>query len=179
MPEKNSYNKNIDIKRIKEEKEGEKVHISSQLSSKMIVELMDEYFNLKKISCPPSIYKRISKKYLEVLKELGISVEVNHNWGSKRKYNNDKKKKVSKLVKQGKNPSQIAEKLNLPLKTIYYLKDRSLDEKITLKIGKKSKYSDVVWTKIRNLANSGVSPQKISKKENIPIRTVYYMINNK
>lgn len=178
MPEKNSCenDKNIDMGKLKE---GEKVHVSCQLSSKMIVELMDEYPNLKKISCPPSIYNRISKKYLEVLKELKIKVEVSHNWGAKRKYSDDKRKEVIELIKQGKNPSQIAEKLDLSLKTIYYLKDSSSEEKIKLKMGKKSKYPDFIWTKVKNLAKSGVSPQKISKKEDIPLRTIYYMINNK
>lgn len=155
------------------------IHISSQLSSKRIVELMDEYPNLKKITCPPSLYKRISKKYLEVLEELGITVEIKHNWGTKKKYKDEKKEEVMNLIKEGKKPSQIAEKLNLPIKTIYYLKNSNKNEKIPLKRGKKSKYSDATTTKVKNLAKSGISPKKISKQEKIPLRTVYYMIKNK
>lgn len=155
------------------------VHINSQLSSKKIVELMDEYPNLKKITCPPSLYKRISKKYLEVLEELGIEVEVKHNWGFKKKYKDEKKEEVINLIKEGHTPSQIAEKLNLPIKTIYYLKNSSENEKIPLKIGKKSKYSDATITKIKNLAKSGIPPKKISKQEKIPLRTIYYIINKK
>jgi len=155
------------------------IHISSQLSSKRIIELMDEYPNLKKITCPPSLYNRISKKYLEVLGELGIIVEVKHNWGTKKKYKDEKKEEVINLIKEGKTPFQIAEKLNLPIKTIYYLKNTDKNEKIPLKRGKKSKYSYATLTKIKNLAKSGIPPKKISKQEKIPLRTVYYIIKNK
>jgi len=155
------------------------IHVSSQLSSKKIVELMDEFPDLKKITCPPSLYKRISKKYLEVLEEIGIEIEIKHNWGSKKKYKDEKKEKVRDLIKEGKTPSQIAEKLNLPVKTIYYLKDTNKSEKIPLKIGKKSKYTDATITKIKNLYKSGISPKKISNQEKIPLRTVYYIIKNK
>ncbi|RBQ24332.1 hypothetical protein ALNOE001_02540 [Candidatus Methanobinarius endosymbioticus] len=173
MPDENSYNKNLSSKSLEKD---EIIHISSQLSSKLIVELMDEYPNLKKITCPPSIYKRISKKYLEVLKELGIIVEIKHNWGNRKKYSDEKKKEILELLKQGKTPLQIAEKVNLPLKTIYYIKNSFKDESLKLKVGKKSKYSDSIWTNVKNLAKSGISPQKISKRENIPLRTIYYMI---
>jgi len=154
------------------------VHISSQLSSKMIVNLMDEYPNLKKITCPPSIYKRISNKYLEVLKELEIEVEVKHNWKTKRKYSDEKKEEIVNLIKNGQTPSEVAEYLNLPLKTIYYMKNSYDKEKIKLKRGKKNKYNDAIRTRIKNLAKSGVPVKKIAKKENIPLRTVYYIIKN-
>ena len=155
------------------------IHVSSQLSSKRIVELMDEFPDLKKITCPPSLYNRISKKYLTVLEELGIEIEIKHNWKSKKKYDDGKKEEVRSLIKEGKTPLQIAEKLNLPVKTIYYLKDSDKNEKIPLKIGKKSKYSDATLTKIKNLYKTGISPKKISKQEKIPLRTVYYIIKNK
>lgn len=155
------------------------VHISSQLSSKKIVELMDKFPNLKKITCPPSLYTRISKKYLEVLKELGITVEMKYNWGAKKKYNNEIKEEVINLIKKGQKPFEIAEKLNFPVKTIYYLKNSGENEEIHLKRGRISKYSDATITKIKNLAKSGISPKKISKQEKIPLRTVYYIIRNK
>ena len=155
------------------------VHISSQLSSKRIVRLLDEFPDLKKITCPPSLYNRVSEKYLEVLKELGIEVEIKYNWGAKKKYKDEKKEEVINLIKKGQDPSKIAKKLNLPVQTIYYLKNSDNKEKIPLKRGRKSKYSDATITKIKNLSKSGTSPKKISKQEKIPLRTVYYIINSK
>ena len=50
------------------------VHISEQLTSSRIIRLMNTYPSLKKITCPPSLYKRISPKYLAALDELNIVV---------------------------------------------------------------------------------------------------------
>lgn len=162
----------------KNKKDEETVHISSQLSSKMIVNLMDEYPNLKIITCPPSIYKRISKKYLEALEELEIEVKIKHNWTTRIKYSDEKKEEVIELIKDGQTPTEVAEYLNLPVKTIYYMKNSYDKEKIKLKRGKKNKYNDATRTRIKNLAKSGVPVKKIAKKENIPLRTVYHIIKN-
>jgi len=159
----------------------ETIHISSQLSSKIIVELIEEYPNLKKISCPPSLFNRISDKYLEALAELGISVEAKHNWKTKSKYTDYEKKSVYDMIKIGKSPLEISEELNIPIKTIYYLKDsynKKGVNKIHLKRGKKKKYSTEFREKIKKLKISGISPKEISKKENIPLRTVYYILKN-
>ena len=40
------------------------VHISTQLTSRKLIELMDTYPSLKRITCPKSIYNRISPTYL-------------------------------------------------------------------------------------------------------------------
>ncbi|MCL2687387.1 MAG: resolvase [Methanobrevibacter sp.] len=161
--------------------EEEIVHISSQLSSKMIVELIEKYPNLKKITCPPSLYNRISDKYLEALEELGITVEINHNWNTKIKYTDYEKKTVYNMIKEGKTPLKISNDLNIPIKTIYYLKDsynKKTHNKIHLKRGKKKKYNMELREKIKKLQISGISPKEISKKENIPLRTVYYILKN-
>ncbi len=156
----------------------ETVHISNPLSSKVIIELMNKYPNLKKITCPPSLYNRISKKYLEALDELDIDVEVAYNWGTS-KYSDKQQDEVIALIKNGYSPSKIAKNLNIPVKTVYYLKNKDENKKITLKRGKKKKYSPAIRKKIKKLAKNGISPMKISKQENIPLRTVYYIINNK
>ena len=40
------------------------VHISTQLTSQKIIQLMDTYPSLKRITCPQSIYNRISPDYI-------------------------------------------------------------------------------------------------------------------
>ena len=60
------------------------VHISTQLTSRKIIELMDNYPSLKRITCPQSIYNRISPKYIDVLSDLGVSIGVKYNWGKKK-----------------------------------------------------------------------------------------------
>ena len=157
----------------------EEVHISTTLSSKKILELIDEYPNLKIITCPKSIFNRISKKYLEVLNKLGITVKIKYNWGKPVKYKETDWKNVITLIKQGMSPQDIAEKLNMPIQTIYYLKNKDKNELIRLKRGKRKKYNNKIREKVKKLANDGVPKKKISENENIPLRTVYDIVNEK
>ena len=43
------------------------VHISTQLTSQKIIQLMDTYPSLKRITCPQSIYNRIAPDYIKAL----------------------------------------------------------------------------------------------------------------
>ncbi|KZX14835.1 helix-turn-helix domain of resolvase [Methanobrevibacter cuticularis] len=160
------------------EKDSKRVHINSPLTSKKIIELIDNYPNLQIITCPPSLYNRISKKYLDALEELGISTEIEYNWGSEKKYNDECREEVISSIKNGLSPLEIAKKLDISIKTVYYLKDKNLNEKITLKRGKKRKYSEESRKKVKKLSKEGMSAKVISKQENIPLRTVYYILKN-
>lgn len=162
-----------------EENSTEEIHISTTLSSKKIMELIDEYPNLKIITCPKSIYNRISKKYLEVLKKLGITVKIKYNWGKPLTYGEKDRINVVNLIKEGVSPQNIAKKLDIPVKSVYYLKNKNKDDQIKLKRGKRKKYSYETRKKVKKLANDGVPIKKISKNENIPLRTVYDIINEK
>ena len=161
----------------KEKRFTEEIHISTTLSSKKIVELIDKYPNLKIITCPKSIYNRISKKYLEVLDELGIAVKIKYNWGKPVKYTEKDRINVINLIKEGLFPQNIAKKLDIPVQSVYYLKNKNKDEQIKLKRGKRKKYSYDIREKVKKLANEGIPIKIISKSENIPLRTVYDIIN--
>ncbi|BDZ71288.1 hypothetical protein [Methanobacterium petrolearium] len=52
----------------------DEIYFNKPLSFSKIMELLDQYPDLKKINCPPSLYSRTSSKYLEALDELGIAV---------------------------------------------------------------------------------------------------------
>ncbi len=134
------------------------------------MELLEKYPDLKKITCPPSLYARISPKYLHALDELNVDVVPVAKKGRPKKYNDEIVENVQKLVKSGHNPNEIAEKLQLSLKTVYYLKDSPL------KPGRKVKYNPQKVQKVKNLYNNGVSAQEISSKLEIPIRTVYSLL---
>jgi len=164
---------------LEEENLKEEVHISTALSSKKIVELIDEYPNLRTLTCPKSIYDRTSKKYLEVLEKLGISVKIKYNWGKPIKYTEHERINVVNLIKEGISPQEIAKKLNISVQTVYYLKNKNKEDLITLKRGKKRKYSYKIRKKVKKLAKEGIPKKEISKKENIPLRTVYDIIKEK
>ena len=50
------------------------IHITEVLSSLKIMDLLEEYPNLEKITCSPSVYNRTSNKYIEALNQLDIDV---------------------------------------------------------------------------------------------------------
>jgi hypothetical protein len=60
--------------------------------------------------------------------------------------------------------------MNIPLKTVYYLKDTKL------KRGRKPKYSKETENEVKKLHDDGFSAKEISDKMNIPLRTVYCLV---
>ena len=61
------------------------IHITEVLSSLKIMDLLEEYPNLEKITCSPSVYNRTSNKYIEALNQLDIDVVKEYHWGASKK----------------------------------------------------------------------------------------------
>ena len=152
------------------------VHISTQLTSQKLIELLDTYHSLKRITCPQSIYNRISPDYIKALEKLGISVEVKYNWG-KRKYSKNQINQVVDLFNEGKRSNEIASILDMPISNINYIKSKYSD-RINVKHYKR-KYDDECRLKVKTMKEEGFKPKEISKKFNIPVRSVYYILNRK
>jgi hypothetical protein len=148
----------------------EEVYVNEQLSSRRIMEVLDSNPELKKITCPMSIYSRISKKYIEALTELGIEVEPVLKRGRPKKYNASDATTIQKMLDNGESPKEISKKLNLPVKTVYYLKNSSL------KRGRKVKYTSEKAREVKKLYGKGIPAKKISENLKIPLRTVYFLI---
>ncbi len=134
------------------------------------MELLEKYPELKKIKCPSSLYVRTSKKYLDALSELGIEVEPVIKRGRPKKYGETEPKIIQKMINKGKSPKEISEELQIPLKTVYYLKDTKL------KRGRKPKYSKETEDEVKKLYSNGYSAKDISEKLKIPLRTVYCLL---
>lgn len=134
------------------------------------MELLEEHPQLKRIKCPSSLYLRTSQKYLDALSKLGVEVEPVVKKGRPKKYEELDVKLIEKMLKQGLNPQKISEKLKLPIKTVYYLKESPL------KRGRKRKYGPETEKEVKNLNKDGLSAKEISEKMNLPLRTVYSMI---
>ncbi len=152
------------------------VHISSQLTSQKIIQLMDTYPSLKRITCPKSVYNRISPDYIKALDNLGVSIEMKYNWG-KKKYSMTQINQIVDLFNEGKRSAEIADILEMPLSNVNYIKSK-YSERINVKHYKR-KYDDECRLKIRSLKESGLKPKEISKELGIPIRSIYYILNKK
>ena len=152
------------------------IHISTQLTSQKIIELMDTYRSLKRITCPKSIYNRISPKYIKALDEVGISVEVKYNWG-KKKYSMIQINQVVDLFNEGKQTEEISAILDMPASNVKYIKSKYFD-KINVK-NYNRKYDDECRAKVKYMKEAGLKPKEISKELNIPVRSIYYILNKK
>ncbi|MEJ8542568.1 DUF1699 family protein [Methanothermobacter wolfeii] len=149
----------------------ETIHVNQPLTSRRIIEILEKNPDLKKITCPVSLYHRTSRKYLDALEKLGVEVEPVKRMGRPRKYAEKDVKLVQSLLKEGKTPKQVSGITNLPLKTVYYLKGD-----MKLKRGKKRKYDKNTRLRVREMADRGVPARMISQKLGIPLRTVYYIL---
>ncbi|MGA2675296.1 MAG: helix-turn-helix domain-containing protein [Methanobacterium sp.] len=148
----------------------DEVYINEPLSSRIIMEILEEHPNIKRIKCPTSLYLRTSKKYLDALRKLGVEVEPVLKSGRPKKYGESEVKLIQKMLNNGSNPSEISEKLHLPIKTVYYLKETPL------KRGRKPKYTPETEVEIRRLHAEGLPVKEISERLGIPLRTVYSII---
>ncbi len=147
------------------------IHITKALSSSMIVELLNKYSNLEEITCPPSVYKRTSKTYIDALRRLGIEVRKKYDWGAKSR-SNDIEFYVRKLSDEGLSAKQISQKLDISLNRVYYLLKKSEAEFDNRK--RKHDHAE-----IKKLKKEGLSAKEISERLDIPLRTVYYILNKK
>lgn len=147
-----------------------KVHVNKPLSSKLIIEILDENPDLEEINCPLSLYERTSEVYLDALGELGITINIIESRGRPKKYDDDLKDTINEMIGSGLSVKTIASRLNIDTKTVYYLK------KDKLKQGPKSKYSDKTKKEIIRLKDEGTPVTKISERLKIPIRTIYYIL---
>lgn len=147
------------------------IHITKALSSSMIVELIDRYPNLAEITCPPSVYKRTSRTYIDALRQLDIDVRKKYEWGAKSR-SNGIEFYVQKLSNEGLSAKQISQKLDISLNRVYYLLRKSR----TNFDNRKRKHDHA---EIKKLKNEGLSAKEISERMDIPLRTVYYILNKK
>lgn len=158
------------------DEETKKVHITRSLTSQMIIELIEEYPNLEIITCSPSLYKRISKTYISALNQLDIEVSVEYQWGAKPKYLKEGSE-VLHLAKNGKTAKEISKLLDIPQNRVYYL-IRKNNENIKFN-NYKRKYDLNTREEVKLMKKEGKSPKDISSKLNIPLRTIYYILNRR
>ena len=147
------------------------IHITKAMSSSMIVKLIDEYPDLKEITCSPSVYKRTSKRYIDALRGVGIDVKTKYDWGAKSR-SNEIEFYVRKLSDGGMTARQISQKLDIPLNRVYYLLRKSKADFDNRK--RKHDHGE-----IKRLKRDGLSAKEISQQLDIPLRSVYYVLNNK
>ncbi|MCC9261669.1 MAG: hypothetical protein K8V75_04765, partial [Methanobrevibacter woesei] len=114
--------------------------------------------------------------YIEALESLDITVKKEYQWGSKSKYSS-KDEEILKYAKEKKSAKEISEILNIPVSRVYYYVRKNKDE---VNFDNYKRKHDLNTRKeIKTLNKEGLKPKEISEKLNVPVRTVYYILNNK
>ncbi len=97
------------------------VHFSIRPTINILASILTAAPNVKKITCPPSLYERTPRKIRTALVKIGIEFEaLLLTPGRPRSHPNWKIEKVYELEKKGYSAKGISEELGIPLTTVYY-----------------------------------------------------------
>jgi hypothetical protein len=98
------------------------VYINLRPTKEILVRILERAPNVRKISCPPSLYPKVSKKAISALAQMGIElVPEGYPRGRPRKYDERTIKEVHSLVMSGVPPKEISARMGIPLRTVYYM----------------------------------------------------------
>ena len=98
------------------------VYVNLRPTKEVVVKILENAPNVRRISCPPSLYPKVSKRVIYALGQLGIElVPEERPRGRPRKYDEKTVKLVRELAKKGVPMREISERLGIPLRTVYYM----------------------------------------------------------
>ncbi|WP_457742669.1 DUF1699 family protein [Thermococcus sp.] len=98
------------------------VYVSLRPTKEVVVKILENAPNVKRISCPPSLYPKVSKRVIYALSQLGVElVPEERPRGRPRKYDEKTVKLVHDMARKGIPMKEISERLGIPLRTVYYM----------------------------------------------------------
>nr|WP_206205613.1 DUF1699 family protein [Thermococcus sp. CX2] len=98
------------------------VYINLRPTKEILVRILERAPNVRKISCPPSLYPKVSKKAINALAQMGIElVPEGYPRGRPRKYDERTIREVYNLIRKGITPKEISSRMGIPLRTVYYM----------------------------------------------------------
>lgn len=102
------------------------VYINLRPTKEIVVRILENAPNVRRISCPPSLYPKVSKKIINALAQVGVElVPEGYPRGRPRKYSEETIKTVLEMFSSGRGPKEISRSLGIPLRTVYYLIERA------------------------------------------------------
>jgi hypothetical protein len=98
------------------------VYVNLRPTKEVVVKILENAPNVRRISCPPSLYPKVSKRVIYALSQLGIElVPEERPRGRPRKYDEKTVKLVRELAEKGVPMREISSRLGIPLRTVYYM----------------------------------------------------------
>ncbi|NJE01423.1 DUF1699 family protein [Thermococcus sp. JdF3] len=102
------------------------VYINLRPTKEILVRILERAPNVRKISCPPSLYPKVSKRVIAALAQMGIElVPEGYPRGRPRKYNERTIREVQNLLMKGVPAKEISTRMGIPLRTVYYMIERT------------------------------------------------------
>ncbi|MDV3104382.1 DUF1699 family protein [Thermococcus waiotapuensis] len=98
------------------------VYINLRPTKEIVVHILERAPGVRRISCPPSLYPKVSRRIISALSQLGVElVPERFPRGRPKKYDERIVEKVIEMTKRGTPMREISERLGIPLRTVYYL----------------------------------------------------------
>ena len=98
------------------------VYVNLRPTKEILVRILERAPNVRKISCPPSLYPKVSKKIITALAQMGIDlVPEGYPRGRPRKYDEKTVRQVRELLMRGVPAKEISSRMGIPLRTVYYM----------------------------------------------------------
>jgi hypothetical protein len=101
------------------------VYVNLRPTKEILVRILERAPNVRRISCPPSLYPKVSKKVIAALAQMGIElVPEGYPRGRPRKYDEETVRQVIELLRRGLPAKEISTRMGIPLRTVYYMMKR-------------------------------------------------------
>lgn len=97
------------------------LYINARPSMDIVMSIFENVPNLELLACPPSLLKQTSTRVFKTLDEKGVKIKHHEvGVGRPKKYEKNTLGKIRELRNQGVAVKDIAQQMNIPLRTVYY-----------------------------------------------------------
>jgi hypothetical protein len=104
------------------------VYVNLRPTKEVVVKILENSPNVRRITCPPSLYPKVSRKVISALAQIGVELlPESFPRGRPRKYDERTMRQVVEMARRGVPMKEISERLGIPLRTVYYLANLRMD----------------------------------------------------
>lgn len=97
------------------------LYINARPSMDIVMSIFERAPNLELLACPPSLLKQTSTRVFKTLDQRGVKIKHHEvGVGRPKKYEDSIIQRIREYRNTGVPVKDIAEKMNIPLRTVYY-----------------------------------------------------------
>jgi hypothetical protein len=108
---------------------GSEVYMNLRPTVDVVDAIRKQCPNVKRITCPPSLYRQTAKKVFKLVEGAGIALAPgDFKVGRPNKWDKEQVKGVLTKRSSGLSAKAIAQELDMPLRTVYFYLKNGLNE---------------------------------------------------